>query len=90
MLYQNEEVFVKSHSMVQAVNCWPFTAEAGLQSQESPCGICGGQISNGTRFSLSIAGLLQQWPGFSPRKVHAGFVVDKLALQHVFLSVLRV
>jgi hypothetical protein len=61
MLYQNEELLVKSHSVVQAVSCWPVTAEAGLQSQVSPCGICGGQISTGTRFSLSTSGLSSQY-----------------------------
>jgi len=62
LLYQNEEVFVKSHSMVQqAVSCWPVTAEAGLHSQASPCGICGGRISTGTRFSLSTFCLSSQY-----------------------------
>jgi len=61
MLYQNEEVFVQSHSMVLAVSCWPLTAKAGLHSQASPCGICGGQISTGTRFSLSTSCLSSQY-----------------------------
>jgi len=61
MLYQNEEVFVKSHSMVQTVSCWLVTAEARLQSQGSPCGICGGQINTGKRFSLSTSGLPSQY-----------------------------
>lgn len=61
MLYQNEEVFVKSHSMVQAVSCWPVTAETGLHAQASPCGIYGGQISIGTRFSISTSCLSSQY-----------------------------
>jgi hypothetical protein len=47
--------------MVQAASCWSITAEAGLQSQETPCGICGGKISSGTRFSLSTSGLPSQY-----------------------------
>jgi hypothetical protein len=29
-------------------------------------------------------------PGFAPRSVHVGFVVDKVTLEQVFLRVLRV
>ena len=31
---------------------WPFNAEARVQSQVSPCNICGGQSGSGTYFSL--------------------------------------
>jgi hypothetical protein len=36
-----------------------------------------------------IAGLSPRRPGFDPGSVHVGFVVDKVALGHVFLRVLR-
>jgi len=61
--------------MVQAVSCWPVTAEAGLHCQASPCGICGGQISTGTRFSLSTSCLFTQY--------HSTFAVYLLILIHV-------
>jgi hypothetical protein len=35
------------------------------------------------------AGLPPQRPGFDPRSVHVGFVVDKVALGQGFLRVLR-
>jgi hypothetical protein len=47
--------------MVQAVSFWPVTAEAGLLSQATPCGICSGQISTGTRFSLRTSGFSSQY-----------------------------
>jgi hypothetical protein len=36
-----------------------------------------------------VAGLSPRRPGFDPGSVHVGFVVDKVALGHVFLGVLR-
>jgi branched-subunit amino acid transport protein len=36
-----------------------------------------------------VAGLSLQWVGFTPRSVHAVFVVDKMALGQVFLQVLQ-
>lgn len=33
----------------------PLTVEAGVRSQTSPCGSCGGQSGNGTGFSLTIS-----------------------------------
>ena len=36
-----------------------------------------------------VAGLSPQRPGFDPGSVHVGFMVDKVALGHVFLRVLR-
>jgi hypothetical protein len=41
-----------SHAMAQVVSCWPLTTK----TQVSPCGICDGQISNGTHFTLSSSG----------------------------------
>jgi hypothetical protein len=35
------------------------------------------------------AGLSPRRPGFDPRSVHVGFVVDKVVLGQVFLRVLR-
>jgi hypothetical protein len=37
---------------------------------------------------LLVAGLLPWRPGFAPRSVHAGFLVDKVALGQGFLLVL--
>lgn len=39
--------------MVQAVSRFPFTAEARVQSQVHPRGICGGQSGPGTGFTQS-------------------------------------
>jgi hypothetical protein len=36
-----------------------------------------------------VAGFSLWRPGFAPRAVHVGFVVDKMALQQVFLQVLQ-
>jgi hypothetical protein len=36
-----------------------------------------------------VAGLSPRRPGFDPGSVHVGFVVDKVALGHVFPRVLR-
>jgi acyl-CoA thioesterase len=36
-----------------------------------------------------VAGLSPWRPGFVPRSIHVGFVVDKVALGQVFLRVLR-
>jgi hypothetical protein len=38
---------------------------------------------------LLVAGLSPQRPGFAPRSIHVGFVVDRVALGQVFLQVLR-
>ena len=54
-------LFVKSGSTVQAISCWPFTTEAGLHYQASPCGIYGEQISTGTRFPPSTSGFSSQY-----------------------------
>jgi hypothetical protein len=43
---------------------------------------------NVTWLSLSFAGLSPRRPGFSPRSVYVGFVVDSVALGQVFLRVL--
>jgi hypothetical protein len=40
-------------AMGQAVSYWSITAEAQVQSQASPDGICGAQSGSGTGFSLS-------------------------------------
>jgi hypothetical protein len=34
-----------------------------------------------------VVGFSQRTPGFSPRLVHVGFVVDKVGLEQVFLQV---
>jgi hypothetical protein len=36
-----------------------------------------------------VAGLSPRRPGFAPRSIHVGFVMDKVALGQVFLRVLR-
>jgi hypothetical protein len=36
-----------------------------------------------------VAGLSPRRPGFAPRSINVGFVVDKVALRQVFLRVLR-
>jgi hypothetical protein len=36
-----------------------------------------------------VSGILPRRPGFTPRPIHVGFVVDKVALGQVFLQVLR-
>jgi len=36
-----------------------------------------------------VAGFSLQRPRFSPRPVHVGFVMDRVALGHVFLQVLQ-
>jgi hypothetical protein len=38
---------------------------------------------------LLMAGLSLRRPGFCPRSVHGGFVMDKVALEEVLLPVLR-
>jgi hypothetical protein len=40
------------HAMAQADRCWPLTAETQVQSQASPCGICGEQSGTGTSFAF--------------------------------------
>ena len=42
---------VNSRAMAQSVNRRPFTAEAGVRSQASPCDICGVQSGTVTGFS---------------------------------------
>jgi len=37
----------------------------------------------------SVADLSSQMPGFDPRSVHVGFVVDKVALRNVIFSLPR-
>lgn len=61
MLCQHEDLFVKGGTTVQAISCWPCTAEAGIHSQASPCGIYGGQISTGTRFAPSTSGFSSRY-----------------------------
>jgi hypothetical protein len=41
--------------MAQVVNRQPFTVEARVQSQASPCGICGEDSGTGASFSSSIS-----------------------------------
>jgi hypothetical protein len=36
--------------MAEAASRRPLTAEAGVQSQASPCGICGGESGNAIGF----------------------------------------
>ena len=38
--------------MAQADSCWPLPAETQVQSQASPCGICGEQSGNETGFGF--------------------------------------
>jgi hypothetical protein len=42
-----------------------------------------------SRLRQLVAGLLPRRPRFDPRSVHVGFVMDKVALGHVFPRVLR-
>jgi hypothetical protein len=37
--------------MVQAISCWPITAEYRLRARVGKCWICDGQSGNGTGFS---------------------------------------
>jgi hypothetical protein len=41
------------HAMVWVVSRWPLTAETCVWSQASQCRIYGGQIGNGTGFSVN-------------------------------------
>jgi hypothetical protein len=38
---------------------------------------------------LLVAGVSLRSPGFEPRSLHVGFVVDNVALRQVFLQVLQ-
>ena len=40
------------YAMAEAESCWPLPAETQVQSQPSPCGICGEQSSTGTGFGF--------------------------------------
>jgi hypothetical protein len=46
-------------------------------------------IENSDRAMVQEVNLSPLWPGFAPRSLHVGFVVDKVALGQVFLRVLR-
>jgi hypothetical protein len=46
---------MQHHNRVQAVIGQPITAEARVQSQDSPCGICRGQSDTGTGFAPSTS-----------------------------------
>ena len=39
-------------AMAQADSCWPLSAETQVQSQASPCGICGEQSGIGPGFGF--------------------------------------
>jgi hypothetical protein len=41
--------------MAEVVSCWPLTAQAWVQSDSSPRGICGGESGTGTDFCLSAS-----------------------------------
>jgi hypothetical protein len=48
-------VCLKSHrAMAQAVSRKPFSIEEGVQSQASPCGVCGEESGTGAGFPPSI------------------------------------
>jgi hypothetical protein len=44
--------------MAQAVNLWPFTAEARVRARVILCEICGAQIRTGTHFSPNSFGFI--------------------------------
>jgi len=45
--------FNLGRTVAEAICCQPFGMEVQVQSQSSPCGICGGQSDTGTSFSES-------------------------------------
>jgi hypothetical protein len=52
---------LKGRAMTQVVSRRPFTAEAWVRTQVTPCGICGGQSCTGTGFSPSSSVFLCQY-----------------------------
>jgi hypothetical protein len=47
--------------MAQVISHQSLNSEAQIDTGDSPCGICGGQIGTGTGFSLCSAGLPCQY-----------------------------
>jgi len=86
--------FISTHShRPQAACCWPVTTETGVQSQFSPCGICGERSGFGTGFSPSTSVLppiLRNCSHLYPRRytiLATGSVVKQHSYFDVFLTV---
>lgn len=47
------------------------------------------RLGHGGQKSVSIPRLLPSSPGFNPRPVRVGFMVDKMSLGQVFLRIIR-
>jgi hypothetical protein len=56
--------------MAQAVSWWSFTAEAQVQSQASPYGICGAQSGGGRGFSLCTLIFLSRYYSTTAQYLH--------------------
>ena len=54
--------------MIQAISHWPLTTDARVQSEESFCGVYGGQSDSGTIFFPSVLRLFSV--NIIPRLLH--------------------
>ena len=82
-----------------AIHCTDYTIPATIPTKyipeklmlsgEMPCVPLNGIMTPLPRLSRLVAGLSSRRPGFDPKPVHVGFLVDKVAFGQVFPRVLR-